>query len=75
VFLAIDHIGGGGNQHRRELGNKDRVASSGQILRWLEQQGYPPGFRTLCHNCNYATAGGRTCPHQAGEQVISNVSE
>ena len=45
--LCIDHIQGGGKQHRRELG----VGSNGFYL-WLRKQGYPEGYQTLCLNCN-----------------------
>lgn len=59
-FLAIDHIDGGGNAHRKEIG----ASGSTSTYRWLEVNGYPPGFRVLCHNCNYATHVYTTCPHQ-----------
>lgn len=59
TFLAIDHIGGGGTKHRKTM-SKGGV----NIYDWLRKNNYPPGFRTLCHNCNWATAFGRTCPHQ-----------
>lgn len=60
VFLAIDHINGGGGRHRREIN-----AGGAMFYRWLRDNGYPEGFRVLCHNCNMATTHGRTCPHQA----------
>ena len=44
-FLAIDHIGGGGKKHRKEVG-------SGNMLYWIIKNNYPKGFRILCHNCN-----------------------
>ncbi len=44
-FLVIDHINGGGNIHRKELGNKD-------ICTWLKRNNYPLEFRILCNNCN-----------------------
>ena len=46
--LSIDHINGGGNQHRRELGGKGIKLS--QILR---RQGFPEGYQTLCMNCQW----------------------
>jgi hypothetical protein len=57
VFLVMDHIGGGGNAHRREIGH-------GNFYRWLKRNGYPPGFQTLCHNCNFAKHLLGVCPHQ-----------
>jgi hypothetical protein len=59
VFLTIDHIDGGGSQHRREVG--------GRIARWLIAQGLPDGFQTLCHNCNYAKYRLGVCPHQKAD--------
>jgi len=54
-FLVIDHIDGGGRQHRKSLGS--------YIYKWLRDQGYPAGFRVLCHNCNCAFAYYGSCPH------------
>jgi hypothetical protein len=45
-FLAIDHINGGGADHRR------RCPSSESMYRDIKKSGYPDGFRVLCHNCN-----------------------
>jgi hypothetical protein len=58
-FLNIDHINGGGNQHRKEVGH------SCQFLRWLKRNGYPNGFRILCFNCNCAMGIYGYCPHQS----------
>jgi hypothetical protein len=57
VFLAIDHIDGGGNRHRKEIGG-----SGSHFYIWLARNDYPPGFQTLCHNCNWAKSRGG-CPH------------
>lgn len=59
-FLAIDHINGGGNQHRREIGGHRAF----QILAWLVKNKYPEGFRVLCHNCNLAKGFYGYCPHE-----------
>lgn len=58
AHLTIDHIGGGGNQHAREIGRG--VA----LYRWLKRNKFPTGFQVLCANCNhgkYRNAG--ICPH------------
>ena len=55
-FLSIDHINGGGNQHRQKIGNK--------TWRWLIKNNFPPGFRVLCHNCNQSLGYNGYCPHQ-----------
>ena len=58
-FLALDHINGGGRQHRRKAGN------GGQgFLLWLKRNDYPDELRVLCHNCNMACGMRGVCPHQ-----------
>ena len=59
VYLVIDHVAGGGAQHRRSIGSS--------IFAWLKRQGYPPGFQVLCHNCNHAKRLGG-CPVGAHER-------
>lgn len=64
-FLTIDHINGGGKQHCLEIGNGNRGVGSRRIYRWLIQQGYPPGYRILCFNCNAGRQlNGGICPHE-----------
>ena len=57
-FLSMDHINGGGNAHRKELG------SSEMVYRWLRANDYPAGFQVLCHNCNMARSFYGYCPCQ-----------
>jgi hypothetical protein len=58
-FLSIDHVNGGGNKHRREIG----IHCGGKpFYQWLKRSGYPSGYRVLCHNCNFASGHGG-CPH------------
>lgn len=46
--LSVDHIDGGGCQHRK------KVNSSGiPFYRQLRKQGYPKGYQTLCMNCQF----------------------
>lgn len=59
-FLCIDHTNGGGNIHRR----KHKL--NGEIGPWLRLNGYPEGFRVLCHNCNFAASHYGYCPHNSG---------
>lgn len=57
LFLAIDHVNGGGGKQHRELGG-------GGYYSWLRKNGYPAGFRVLCHNCNFGRQlNGGICPH------------
>ena len=58
-FLCIDHIDGGGTQHRREVG-KGGI----EFYSWLRKNGWPEGYRTLCHNCNQARGAYGFCPHE-----------
>lgn len=60
-FLALDHIGGGGAKSRAKNG------SSYTYYFYLKKNGFPEGYRILCHNCNQATAWGRKCPHELME--------
>lgn len=55
-FLALDHINGGGNKHRREIGYKD-------MIKWAIKNKFPNIFQLLCHNCNMAKSLYGNCPH------------
>lgn len=56
-FLCIDHINGGGKEHRKQVGN-------GHFYRWLRKNNYPKGLQVLCHNCNMAKGFYGFCPHR-----------
>lgn len=56
-FLVIDHIDGGGNEHRKTV-------KPNRLHRWLIDNNYPPGFRVLCSNCNTSFGAFGYCPHQ-----------
>jgi hypothetical protein len=57
MFLTIDHINGGGRQHR-EVVKADKLPS------WLKRNGYPEEYRILCYNCNNAHGAYGFCPHE-----------
>ena len=42
--LTIDHKGGGGNKHRKAVGN---------IYLYLLRNNFPSGYQTLCMNCQF----------------------
>lgn len=44
--LCMDHINGGGEQHRKEI-------PASRLYRWLRDNNYPDAFRVLCLNCNF----------------------
>lgn len=54
-FLSIDHVNGGGRRHRQSVGD---------VYRFLKRNGFPTGYRVLCHNCNNAIGAYGYCPHQ-----------
>lgn len=60
-FLALDHVEGGGNKHRKSIKCKS-------VTIWVYKNNYPDGFRLLCHNCNFALGAYGYCPHQRRTQ-------
>ena len=65
-FLSIDHINGGGSEHRKELRQPGKRIT---MYRWLKRHGYPPGYRVLCHNCNQSLGTWGYCPHQKSQNA------
>lgn len=62
VFLTVDHIHGGGNKQRKELG----TTSSDAFYRWMLKQPVEQllkDFQTLCFNCNHGKHRMGVCPH------------
>lgn len=60
-FLTVEHIGGGGNQHRKQYYN-----SSYAVYRAIILEGYPRDkYEVLCWNCNMVQSHGVPCPHKA----------
>ena len=57
-FLSIDHINGGGNKHRKEIGSNLAFYS------WIVRNHFPDFLRILCHNCNQARGFYGYCPHE-----------
>lgn len=47
--LSIDHINGGGYEHRKILKRESGIS----FYRWLKHQDYPKGYQTLCMNCQF----------------------
>lgn len=69
AFLTIDHIQNNGAVHRREIGGGNQRTSNTYF--WLKAHGFPPGFQTLCRNCNWAKHLLGRCPHE----MLAAVSE
>lgn len=58
MFLALDHIHGGGGKERRTL-------CSSALHARLRKAGWPKDqHQLLCHNCNLAKGFYGRCPHQ-----------
>ena len=69
-FLTIDHINGGGNTHRKEIGG------GRAIYYWIIRNNFPVGFRILCMNCNWATGQYGQCPHETErERTRQDITE
>ena len=49
-LLCIDHINGGGNEHRRKLNNR-----GDGVYKEIIKNNFPPEYRLLCWNCNSLT--------------------
>lgn len=64
-FLALDHVEGGGNAHRRALCKNGTGRGGTQTLyRLVRDLGFPDTYRLLCHNCNHSYGAYGYCPHQ-----------
>ena len=62
-FLCMDHV------EKRAKMNHDKTFTGFKLYRWLVKNNYPPGFQTLCMNCNSAKGFFGACPHE--KQKIS----
>jgi hypothetical protein len=61
-FLTLDHVNGGGSEHRRSIVATD---AGGKMYRWAVKAGFPDSLRILCFNCNCGRAiNGGVCPHK-----------
>lgn len=57
-FLTIDHILGGGNEHRKSLGYQSKYLQT--IIKEKDKSKY----QTLCMNCNWGKRFSGICPHK-----------
>ncbi len=57
-FLSMDHIKDDGFK------NRDKHGLGKHLYRMLVREGFPPGFQTLCFNCQWGKRlNGGFCPH------------
>lgn len=63
IMLTLDHVDQQGAEDRRQNGK-----SGTGFYQRLKKLGWPPGFRVLCRNCNYAVYfdPNHVCPHKTG---------
>lgn len=61
-FLSLDHIYGGGTEHRKETG------AGSLFYGWLIKNNLPDGYRVLCHNCNMSRGQYGYCPHEKNNE-------
>ena len=68
ALLTIDHINGGGNQHRRELG-----ARGVSLHQWI--RAHPEEARRvlqpLCYSCHHGKDILGGCPHLARRRIVA----
>ena len=64
MFLTLDHINNDGAEHRRILTKNSATRGAGLgLYHHLKRNGFPPGLRVLCSNCNHGRyRNGGTCP-------------
>lgn len=64
-FLTIDHLNGGGRQHRISLG-----IFGSALYSWLIENEFPEGFSVMCMNCNHAKGMYGQCPHEILQKAV-----
>lgn len=63
-FLSVDHIYGGGNQHRKI------IKGGCNFYYMLKKQGWPKDlYRLLCYNCNGSYGYYGYCPHSKNRET------
>ena len=62
-FLTVDHISGGGHEHRKHI----KIP----FYEWLWRNEFPTGFRVLCFNCNCSIGSFGYCPHNEESKIPS----
>lgn len=63
AFLTLEHLNGGGREHRRGTGSLS-------VYREIIKNNFPHEYTVLCMNCNFAKRFGKKCPHEAKREKI-----
>jgi hypothetical protein len=48
---------------------------NGTFYKWLVEHNFPPRFRTLCMNCNFARGIHGYCPHEVDRHETTESSK
>ncbi len=65
--LTIDHVNGGGGEHRAELFGRDEAGW--HFYAWLVAENFPRGYQVLCMPCNSSKFKGERCRLDHAERV------
>lgn len=60
LFLTLEHLNGGGREHRRRL----KTHKACTIYEELKRLGWPSEYTILCYNCNSVKGQKGICPHE-----------
>lgn len=69
-ILSIDHIGGKGNDHRKEIG----ISGGHRFYFWLKSNNYPDGYQILCMNCQYRKRMGEMKPDNPTKKQLKQAA-
>lgn len=72
--LTIDHTNQDGASHKKS--DTSRRLGGDHLRRWLISNKFPPGFRTLCCNCQsiqFAIFEGRDADGSGGKRLVGNL--
>lgn len=69
-FLTLDHIYNDGGKERKEL----NISGGWNFYRYLKKNNYPPGYSTLCFNCNSTKGAYGYCPHDREKLLCQRTS-
>jgi hypothetical protein len=69
--LTVDHIDGGGNEHRKLVIGRLSGSSGTEFYTWLIKNNLPEGLQTLCFGCNCA----KNCHIITRETALSMIKD
>lgn len=67
TFLAIDHVNGNGNNHRKQI----QKSCGTSFNKWIINQNFPDDLQILCYNCNMSKyLLGGICAHAHKQDCV-----